>query len=78
MAKSQEHPRSITIPSAILGDQIGDRAWRCRLPNGYETVAVLSRKWAADLPPVTSGQRVTVAVSPADFAQARIVAVDQS
>jgi hypothetical protein len=77
-AQRQEHPKIIECRNVTLGEQIGPRAWRCVLPNGYATVAVMSRRWAALIEGVATGVPVRLEFAPTDFGLGRIVGREES
>ena len=65
----------IRCPRAVLGPQLGANAFRATLPNGHELTAVVPKAAEPWRGALVEGVAVELELSPANFAQARIVAL---
>jgi hypothetical protein len=67
-------PRFINSPAATLHEQIDSRAWIAELPNGHRLTAFATRRFIGQLSDITTGKKVTLQISPADFSTGMIIA----
>jgi hypothetical protein len=68
-------PRFIDSPAAVLHEQIDARAWIAELPNGHRLTAFATRRFPGQLSDITSGKKVILQISPADFSTGMITAL---